>query len=159
MLLAREYLDEVKEHLRGEPAITFTEAERTLEDILSNDGDMEMLWVAYQKGVEDYSMEPDEAFRSAMRDELGITAYGPAAKILPNSPKRCPKCGWPTFHVDAHIVQTWEVNWDGEFVRVVEECAQVTHRLDDDDIWTCANCGHAATGREFNVATAGPQSK
>ena len=98
MLLAREYLDEVKEHLRGEPAITFTEAERTLEDILSNDGDMEMLWVAYQKGVEDYSMEPDEAFRSAMRDELGITAYGPAAKIaeavpqvrLAHVPCRCP---------------------------------------------------------------------
>ena len=159
MTMKNEYLADLKDAIRDEPDITFAESERSRAEILADSEVMERLWCAYQKGIEDYDIAPDVAFRDAMREVLDITAYGPAADVLPNSPKRCPKCGWPTFHVDAHIVQTWEVNGDGEFVRVVEECAQVTHRPDDDDIWTCANCGHAAAGREFNVATAAPQSK
>ena len=33
----------------------------------------------------------------------------------------------------------------------LDECAQVTHEPDDQDLWTCANCGHSAEGATFNV--------
>lgn len=158
MLMAHEYLDELKELIRDEPDITFSEAEMTRDDILADNDVMEDLWIAYQKGIQDYDMGSVESYRSAMNDVLHILVNGPAACVLPNSPKRCPKCGWPTFHVNAHVVQTWEVNGDGTFVSSVAECVEVTHQPDDDDIWTCANCGHSAAGREFNVTDGNQQA-
>lgn len=64
--------------------------------------------------------------------------------------KHCPKCGNTVFHVTAHVTQTWEVDEDGDFIRSISNCDDVTHRPDDQDIWTCAKCGHDAPGSEFN---------
>ena len=65
--------------------------------------------------------------------------------------KICPKCGGKEFLVSAHVTQLWLVNGDGTFSECRNDCEEVTHRPDDDDIWECAQCGHEAAGSEFNV--------
>lgn len=63
--------------------------------------------------------------------------------------KVCPKCGGRTFAVNAHVVQGWLVDEDGEYISTTEECVGVIHEPDDDDIWCCENCGHEAPGRDM----------
>ena len=52
---------------------------------------------------------------------------------------KCPLCGNTSFHVTAHVTQTWEVDEEGDFVEEVTSCDEITHKPDDDDIWNCAN--------------------
>ena len=66
--------------------------------------------------------------------------------------KRCPKCGGDEFTVTAHVAQTWKVDADGNFLETISECDQVTHRPDEDDLWTCARCGFDAAGSVFTQA-------
>lgn len=56
----------------------------------------------------------------------------------------CPKCGGTIFIVTAHVTQDWKVNEFGDFIEEVSSCEEVTHRPDDDDVWTCANCDEEA---------------
>lgn len=63
--------------------------------------------------------------------------------------KRCPQCGAESFYVSAHIVQGWKVNSHGTFLETIDECSEVTHTPNNDDLWTCANCGFQALGSEF----------
>lgn len=65
--------------------------------------------------------------------------------------KICPKCGGKRFGVSAHVVQDWEVDENGEFVKVVEDCIEVAHFPDDEDIWDCLECGYSSSGDSFNV--------
>lgn len=65
--------------------------------------------------------------------------------------KRCPNCGHNKFYVTAHVTQDWLVDENGTFEREIQSCIEVTHYPDDDDIWDCAECGHSASGYEFNV--------
>lgn len=65
--------------------------------------------------------------------------------------KRCPKCGGTRFGVTAHVTQDWLVDADGQFMKQLDSCVEVTHRPDDDDVWDCYECGYSAAGREFNV--------
>lgn len=65
--------------------------------------------------------------------------------------KRCPICGGTTFLVTAHVTQGWEVDGDGNFLKCTNECEEVTHTPDDDDMWVCSQCGHDAAGRDFNI--------
>lgn len=65
--------------------------------------------------------------------------------------KRCPKCGNGKFHVTYHVTQTVEVDGNGNFLKEVSSCDEVTHVADDDDIWDCEKCGYSAAGKEFNV--------
>ena len=64
--------------------------------------------------------------------------------------KKCPKCGSGIFYVTAHVTQDWEVDEYGNFINVVDDCVEVTHHADDDDMWECVTCGHNAPGRDFN---------
>lgn len=66
--------------------------------------------------------------------------------------KKCPKCGNETFIVRAHVVQTWEVDRDGDYLKVIEECDTVAHYPDNDDLWTCSSCGYDASGDKFEAA-------
>ena len=66
--------------------------------------------------------------------------------------KACPKCGGRTFAVNAHVVQGWLVNEDGEYVATTEDCVEVTHEPDDDDLWCCESCGHEASGRDMHFS-------
>lgn len=66
---------------------------------------------------------------------------------------RCPKCGGTTFLVTAHVTQTWKVDEEGDFISEVSSCDEITHKPDDDDIWTCANskCDWSSAGSEALV--------
>ena len=65
--------------------------------------------------------------------------------------KRCPKCGSEVFLVSAHVVQDWKVDSNGQFLECVDDCLEVTHFPDDDDIWDCANCSYYGPGKTFNI--------
>lgn len=67
--------------------------------------------------------------------------------------KRCPKCGGEQFYVSAHVVQDWTVDANGDFIKVNNDCIEVTHFPDDEDVWDCAKCGYSASGQEFNINT------
>ncbi len=64
--------------------------------------------------------------------------------------KICPKCGGKEFYVTAHVTQSWKVDEDGEFLEVTEDCCDVIHRPNDEDVWECASCGYDGAGSEFN---------
>lgn len=64
--------------------------------------------------------------------------------------KICPECGSQRFRVTAHVTQDWEVDENGSFIKCMNECEEVTHAPDNDDIWQCAECGFDAAGRVFN---------
>lgn len=65
--------------------------------------------------------------------------------------KRCPNCGATTFVVTAHVTQDWKVDGDGDFLDVVNDCIDVTHRPDNSDWWECFECGFGGEGKEFEV--------
>jgi len=65
--------------------------------------------------------------------------------------KKCPRCGAMSFCVTAHVTQDWVVDENGDFLRCIDDCLEVTHFPDDDDIWDCNNCGYSAPGKVFNV--------
>lgn len=65
--------------------------------------------------------------------------------------KRCPKCGNNRFFVSAHVVQEWVVDENGMYDRMSEDCVEVIHFPDDDDIWECRKCRYSAEGRVFEV--------
>lgn len=64
--------------------------------------------------------------------------------------KTCPKCGNQNFIVTQHVTQTVVVNGDGNFIKEVTSCDEVTHSPDDDDLWQCNRCGYEAAGFKFN---------
>ena len=65
--------------------------------------------------------------------------------------KKCPACGHDEFTVTAHVTQTWRVDANGNFMNEISGCDDVTHKPDDQDLWTCAKCGYNAAGAAFNV--------
>lgn len=68
----------------------------------------------------------------------------------PVGKKMCPICGCHEFLVTAHVTQDWVVNGDGDFLACTDECTEVTHKPDDEDIWVCSVCGHDGSGEDFN---------
>lgn len=57
----------------------------------------------------------------------------------------CPKdAKHKRFTTTAHVMQEWEVDERGEYQSVTEECMQVTHSPDVDNIWVCKECGSEA---------------
>lgn len=65
--------------------------------------------------------------------------------------KACPKCGCDEFIVTSHVVQEWKVDGEGNFIECTDDCVEVTHSSDNDDVWSCANCGHNAPGKDFEI--------
>ena len=55
----------------------------------------------------------------------------------------CPNGCNASFYTTGHVMQEWEVDEQGTFISVSEECIQVTHDVDYDNIWTCTKCGAA----------------
>ena len=56
-------------------------------------------------------------------------------------PRICKHCGHSEWGVTAHVTQDWIIDECGEFLECTQECVEVTHEPDEDDVWTCANCG------------------
>ena len=55
--------------------------------------------------------------------------------VCPNNPTH------KKFHASAHVVQDWVVDEHGNFTKTLNECDQVLHFPDSEDIWTCDECG------------------
>lgn len=64
----------------------------------------------------------------------------------------CPKCGGKVFCATAHVTQDWELNESGTFQECLNDCLEVTHFPDANDVWDCKQCGFSAAGSEF-IAT------
>ena len=64
---------------------------------------------------------------------------------------RCPKCGAETFYATAHVTQDWLIDCYGNFVRSENDCLEVTHRPDENDVFDCAKCGYCDAGKKFLV--------
>lgn len=62
---------------------------------------------------------------------------------------RCPVCGAESFEVTAHVTQDWRIDGNGHFLQSLNECVEVTHYPDEDDIWSCAKCDFSAEGKRF----------
>ncbi|MDA1674754.1 hypothetical protein [Bacillus cereus group sp. TH152-1LC] len=57
----------------------------------------------------------------------------------------CPKNkNHKEFITTAHVVQEWKVDAEGDWLKTVDNCVQVTHKPNRDDVWTCAVCGAEA---------------
>lgn len=56
-------------------------------------------------------------------------------------PNGCPNA---TFITAAHVMQDWEVDAEGEFLKTVDEFVQIDHGPHNDNIWACSNCGDEA---------------
>lgn len=65
--------------------------------------------------------------------------------------KMCPRCGHDHFIVTQHVTQTVVIDGDGNFIKEISNCDDITHAADDDDLWECEKCGYAAAGSEFNM--------
>ena len=65
--------------------------------------------------------------------------------------KKCPKCGCEFFYVTAHIVEGWKVDKDGEYLKTTEQCVEVAHYPDNEDLWTCVECGYEEAGIVFEI--------
>lgn len=53
----------------------------------------------------------------------------------------CPNGCNSHFTTTGHIMQEWEVDCQGHYIQVTEECLQVTHDADFDNVWICTSCG------------------
>ena len=82
----------------------------------------------------------DEWYRKMLRDNM---------RADKDVMYECPKCGGKSFEVTAHVTQDWRIDGNKNFLEELESCVEVIHEPNDDDIWTCANCGYSAAGREF----------
>lgn len=65
--------------------------------------------------------------------------------------KKCPKCGNIKFYSNAHIVQKWEIDYNEEFIRIVDDDVAIAHYPNDDDLWKCTKCGFETIGEKFNI--------
>lgn len=63
--------------------------------------------------------------------------------------KVCPVCGGTRFMVTAHVTQDWKVDGNGRFIECGNECVEVVHTPNNDDLWICADCGHDGSGSMF----------
>jgi len=54
------------------------------------------------------------------------------------------------FYVSAHVVQIWKVDSSGEFAAVIDDCIDVLHFPDTDDVFTCIECGNQAIVKDMD---------
>lgn len=53
----------------------------------------------------------------------------------------CPVCGnTESFTTSAHVVQTWKVDGNGNFLKAIST-DDTMYGPDDGNIWTCTKCG------------------
>ena len=65
--------------------------------------------------------------------------------------KKCPRCGNNKFYITAHVTQDWVVDENGNFLETYNDCIDVLHYPDDEDLWQCTECGFEAEGEEFEI--------
>lgn len=58
--------------------------------------------------------------------------------------KVCPNGCNRGFSTTAHVMQEWQVDGSGNYQDVLQDCLEVTHKPDFENIWTCMECGAEA---------------
>lgn len=56
----------------------------------------------------------------------------------------CPNGCNSTFFTVDHVMQEWEVDAYGNFIKTTEDCILVSHNPEDGNVWTCSKCGMEA---------------
>lgn len=72
MIMCQSYLEDVKEHITEAPDTLFQSTGKTKQEILQDTNIMELLWMRYQKSIEEYHVEAEYAFRDALFETLHI---------------------------------------------------------------------------------------
>jgi len=70
----------------------------------------------------------------------------------------CPNDCAGSFLTSAHVVQTWKVDAEGNFVEKVST-DETTHGPDNDNIWTCSICGEEALIVECRIIEVEAENK
>lgn len=48
------------------------------------------------------------------------------------------------FSVVCHVTEEWEVDENGNFIKLIEGCIDVIHGPSKDTVWCCMECGSEA---------------
>ena len=59
-------------------------------------------------------------------------------KVCPHDPSHT------IFVTTATVQQLWIVDKHGEFIECLDDCIQVYHKPNPENIWECLECGHEA---------------
>ena len=116
MILKEEYLDDVKEHIKGMDETEFTKRGTTKEAVLEKHNTMERLWCVYQKDIEDYGCDRDFSLNDAVDEVLGVPPMQKKTyRIGSSALYRCPFCGSTRFIGHQIIRASVYVGGDGQF--------------------------------------------
>ena len=118
MIMQKEYLDDVKEHVRNMPEEEFTQRGITRESVLENNDTMESLWIVYQKDVEDYDCDTDFALQDAVAEVLGPL------------PTRSKANAEPEAEPAGGNAERYLLSWNDEYLDIQIECGPMS----EDDI-------------------------
>lgn len=90
--------------------------------------------VCYQKWV--------AIFQTTFVKVVSVPAHvGKANKMK----MKCPKDpNHKKFKTTAHVIQLWEVDETGDFLREINSAEDITHWPSTDNTWTCSVCGAEA---------------
>lgn len=64
----------------------------------------------------------------------------------------CPYCGHNRFSVIVHIAQEWEVDENGNFLNVLQDCTDVDTSPAEAEIWQCMSCGGEHSERSIYLS-------
>lgn len=97
MIMKREYRDDMLAMLADVPDEKFVHVPK--EEVLADEGLIERLWALYQKGIEDYGLDPATAFDDAAGEvpELGFTLAPEVPDGAFTLVYACPECGSTVF--------------------------------------------------------------
>ena len=116
-------------------------------------------WLPYPikitgNGREDYRRLPpskrDPGQGGGRKRNAGADENDYIPSLFPLPPHICPRCGGTMFYATAHVTQDWVVDGYGEFQETVNECGEVTHYPDNEDLWECKTCGLEESGAFFS---------
>lgn len=117
MLMSREYLRDMQEHIKGMDERDLIQRGTMKEKVLNDEDIMNRLWAVYQKDVQDYECDRDFSMDDAVNEVLGPL---PTLVDVENAPKasslyRCPFCGSERFIGHQILRADIYVGGDGEF--------------------------------------------
>ena len=84
MIMQKEYLDDMKEHIIGMDEKEFKKRGTTKEAVLSSSDIMERLWCMYQKDVEDYGCDKEFSLCDAVNEVIGAVPVEETGGLLWN---------------------------------------------------------------------------
>ncbi len=115
MIMRREYLDEMKEHIESMKEEEFAKRGTTKEDVLGSQDTMERLWCVYQKDMEDYDCGKEFSLGDVIDKVLGPMPAAAPVTEKAEARYRCPSCGSERFIGHQVIRADVYVNGYGEY--------------------------------------------